>query len=234
VRVGDLALLLVGRTRWPSGLGNVALQEIRRFFSDHGLPLINHIANWSEELAADWEKACAAKIEQLQRQAIIDPSSVEGTSQIFLEDELQQLARLIIPYGHERRIRIVTRFLGFDGTGKKTLEEVGNEFGITRERVRQIVQDFKRRIGKRGIRIPQFRWACELINQHLPAPEAAIRQALREHGITAVDFDCSGVLATHALLDEEASFHKVTIGNVNFLCAPETVEVLRRAPRLLS
>ena len=33
---------------------------------------------------------------------------------------------------------IISARFGLDGKGKKTLEEVGQDFGVTRERVRQI------------------------------------------------------------------------------------------------
>src|SRR5215467_3804712 len=41
--------------------------------------------------------------------------------------------------GGGRDARIAARYHGFDGRGGETLQSVGNAFGITRERVRQIV-----------------------------------------------------------------------------------------------
>ena len=47
---------------------------------------------------------------------------------------------------HEREIYIISRREGLLGSGKKTLEEVGRELGITRERVRQIEEKTWRKL----------------------------------------------------------------------------------------
>jgi Sigma-70, region 4 len=142
------------------------------------------------------------------------------------------LARAVYADANDRRANIVTRFAGFDGTGRKTLEEVGNKFGITRERVRQIVADFKKRAGRRRIQIPVFRRACALIESNVPSTESRIREKLRSQHITAVDFDCTGILATLALLGEQPFFRKGTVGNTDFLGAPHMLELLQRIPRI--
>src|SRR6266853_6100984 len=54
-------------------------------------------------------------------------------SRLTLERELRDLL------GAGRNARITARYYGFDGRGGGSLQTVGNEIGLTRERVRQIV-----------------------------------------------------------------------------------------------
>lgn len=61
-------------------------------------------------------------------------SPVEATLQQDLTDHLQQLLNILTP--RERRV-IMLRF-GLGGEGEHTLEEIGRQFDLSRERIRQI------------------------------------------------------------------------------------------------
>lgn len=50
----------------------------------------------------------------------------------------EELLRLFVPSGDPRRRKIVASYFGLRGRPHSTLESVGKEFGITRERVRQL------------------------------------------------------------------------------------------------
>jgi hypothetical protein len=65
--------------------------------------------------------------------------SVRKPSRLRLERELPNLL------GRGRDAQIVARYYGFDGLGGGTLRSVGNEFGLTRERVRQVAAAASRR-----------------------------------------------------------------------------------------
>jgi RNA polymerase primary sigma factor len=63
-------------------------------------------------------------------------SPVEATLKQDLNTRLQQLLEVLTP--RERRV-IMLRF-GLGGEGEHTLEEIGKQFGLSRERIRQIEQ----------------------------------------------------------------------------------------------
>src|SRR4029434_10917690 len=93
----------------------------------------------------------------------------------------------------DRNINVVVRFFGFDGTGKRTLEEVGQAFGVTRERVRQITSNLTRRLQRRNLYLPIFRSACNHILENLPSSVSALGRSLHKQEITRTDFDVSGI-----------------------------------------
>jgi hypothetical protein len=67
-----------------------------------------------------------------------------------VEYEVPELAlerELLDLLGTGRNARIAARYYGFDGRGGGSLQAVGNAFGLTRERVRQIVIAASKGIG---------------------------------------------------------------------------------------
>lgn len=67
-----------------------------------------------------------------------DQSKQSGASNCESMDGL--VVRRLVPSGAKRDSEIVSEFLGLFGKKIKTLEQVGHQFGVTRERVRQICQ----------------------------------------------------------------------------------------------
>ena len=51
----------------------------------------------------------------------------------------------LMEYLNKRERNIITKYYGLDGNKPKTLEEIGMEYGLTKERIRQIKnQSFKK------------------------------------------------------------------------------------------
>ena len=72
----------------------------------------------------------------------------------FNREELEKVLHTL----SERERRVIRRRFGFDDGHYYTLEEVGREFGVTRERIRQIEAKALRRLKsqKRSVRIKDF------------------------------------------------------------------------------
>lgn len=82
----------------------------------------------------------------------VDPAAYASNS--VLQEQLDQLLKEL----PEREEKIIRMRFGLDGTGKvKTLEEVGRECNVTRERIRQIEAKALRRLNHFSIRKKEFR-----------------------------------------------------------------------------
>ena len=68
---------------------------------------------------------------------LADPSLLAPEEQLFAEHEIEQLKHLLARID-ERQAKILRMRYGFEGTQALTLREIGEQLGITRERVRQI------------------------------------------------------------------------------------------------
>ena len=54
------------------------------------------------------------------------------------EMEQSQAIQFLMDYLNQRERNIITKYYGLDGNKPKTLEEIGMEYGLTKERIRQI------------------------------------------------------------------------------------------------
>ncbi len=68
---------------------------------------------------------------------IADVSATAPDHELFHQDLLDRLDQLMEPLDKRERNIIIKRF-GLNGTRSRTLEQVGKEFGVTRERIRQL------------------------------------------------------------------------------------------------
>ena len=89
-------------------------------------------------------------------------------SGITLERELRELL------GTGRDALIAARYYGFDGRGGSSLQAVGNEIGVTRERVRQIVRAVSESLSTRRVVSPTFDRAVAFVADRMPAAAGEI------------------------------------------------------------
>ena len=80
-----------------------------------------------------------------------------------LESELLSLL------GGDDKARVMARYCGFDGLGGATLQVVGAEFGITAERVRQILGEVVKRMTDAHPSAPTLEKTLSLIAECIPA-----------------------------------------------------------------
>jgi hypothetical protein len=103
-------------------------------------------------------------------------------------------------------------------SGPRTLESVGQEHGLTRERVRQIAERAARKIRKRKLVMPFLLKAAQLIRKSCPATAPTLSAKLQEANFSAVGVHPVGVAEACEMLDiplglEAAAF----AGNAVFL-----------------
>ena len=110
--------------------------------------------------------------------AVLPPSAT-------LDDELRQLLIHSLPRADQRTIAVALRYLGLDGCGGGTLREVAQSFGISRERVRQIVERATSAVGNRNWDAPMLSRVLSAMAQKLPRRARDVEGELREQGLIA-------------------------------------------------
>ena len=214
------------------GNDQAALRELSAFLSAEQLYFGIPIPSWSDELARNWEDTYVAEMEGIQARHALGTNDAPYAGPTYLEDELNALIHLTLKGAGDRRVNAIVRFFGFDGTGKKTLEEVGQQFGVTRERIRQITSNFARRLQGRNVYLPIFRLACNHIIENLPEVATNLGQLLRQQHLTKADFDISGIAAIAGLLDEEEPFDIISIGKAQLAIRKGISEHCIQVPRI--
>jgi len=123
----------------------------------------------------------------------------------------REVGRYTVLLGRGRNARITARYHGFDGRGSESLQRVGIAFGVTRERVRQIVTKASARL--RAERpVPQVLDRCiAFVADHIPTAAGVIRAEvieaeMRSEGLTAGLFRLEGVIKAAELLGRRLPF----------------------------
>jgi RNA polymerase primary sigma factor len=69
---------------------------------------------------------------------VVEDENADAPQRRLEEEGMKSRLRELVKSLTAREAAIISARFGLDGKGKKTLEEVGQQFGVTRERVRQI------------------------------------------------------------------------------------------------
>jgi hypothetical protein len=143
---------------------------------------------------------------------------------------------LFIPPPHGRDPEIIARHYGFDGNGGANFKHIGDEIGLTRERVRQIVSKIDPRVYLNPEGIPTLQRLLAIVAANLPAPAAILEAMLRDEGITAGLFRLEGILEIASLLHCPAAFRLTSLKGVRFAVAedyPRFEDIVVKAHRMV-
>jgi hypothetical protein len=140
--------------------------------------------------------------------------------------------------GPGRDSQIAARYYGFDGRGGKTLMSVGEEYRLTRERVRQIVEKMKGRFSDQRPISPILDRTVALVANRLPAAASEIEAELKLQGLSSSLFRLEGVIKAAELLGKPVQF-VITAGVagkriVHAQGSPSGRTIIRIARRLIA
>jgi len=156
--------------------------------------------------------------------AISDVNIVNYT----IEDELDILAKRA---NNERNSLIVSRLLGWDSKGEKTLECVGQEFSLTRERIRQIYEQYLRKIQHRLLDlrnnlmiIPK---CLDIIQSKVPVVMDKIESELIKNKLLRDKFNIVGILTACRLLKLKTDIRIYKINKKTIICREIDIPIIR-------
>jgi len=214
------------RTR---NFGRRSLSELKEKLEEMGLSLGMNVAQWPPQNMKETLQHFALKLEQERtREAKELRQRLEAKIE-NLEDEL--LHHLSSLAGSKRDTQIVSEYFGWDGQGIKTLETIGRQFGITRERVRQICGKFEKKFyrsrRRKTIHLPFFDSALQFVIEHLPSSADELESELANQGISGGNFRLEGIITAAKLLGREPPFRIVKLQKNRFVVLPKGVKALK-------
>ncbi|HEY3778083.1 MAG TPA: sigma factor-like helix-turn-helix DNA-binding protein [Rhizomicrobium sp.] len=195
-KLGDLAQLTTERLSKLHSCGKRTISEIQERLARFGLELGMELADW-EAARAQLDRNRLESIEELRLSLFRLPPTC------CLEDELSQIVSTV---ANERATKIVIRVNGLSGDGHRTLESVGEEYGLTRERIRQIATKALKRLEPRQFSTPWLAAALLLLDQNSPCVAGDFSKRLRAAGITRGNFDIGGIESACEILGQRFEF----------------------------
>jgi hypothetical protein len=170
--------------------GRKTVNEIKLFLSSRALRLDLDIRNFDSG-AASQLRAALRKVHESARQKQNQESFGRAlNASKSLEEELLLLLAI---EASDRDVQLVAKLWGWFGKRPRTLESVGQEYGLTRERVRQIADRVARKIRRRKLVTPFLLKAAQLIRKSCPATAPALIAKLREDDLSVVGIHPVGV-----------------------------------------
>jgi len=142
----------------------------------------------------------------------------------FLDFELQSLlVGLVSP----QKRQIALRYYGWDGEGGATLEKVGEEFGFTRERIRQIVSRVQLPWGTQKEKLLRaLSKAFGIASLTVPVRAETAEEALFKAGIVSRPFRLEGLLNAAELLGNRPKLDIIRSEQTRLLVADDDRKVI--------
>jgi hypothetical protein len=125
----------------------------------------------------------------------------------------RELIDIFTSSSYPRNHNILVGYYGWEDGRQHTLTEIGNRFGITRERVRQICAKLTKRSKGAAIDAPTMDRALALIAECLPCSAVQLEAELAKRQLTAVGMSIENIAVGARLLGRAVEFQIVNVQN---------------------
>lgn len=177
------------------------IQTLQTRLVSFRLRIGSHPPRWITEHLKELRAAFRGDIDRVtgtEETAFSEHAITQSTRSLptCLEEELEGLVPERL---RQRRLPVIRRVLGWDGGTGTTLEKAGQEFSLTRERVRQIVSNS---IQNRRLSDTAFlHRAIAMIARQAPCSGEQAEATLLEQGLVRSQIRVESILATACALD---------------------------------
>jgi hypothetical protein len=133
-----------------------------------------------------------------------------------LESELAWLA-VVVARRNRRNAEILISRWGLDGKGGATLQEVGDRYSLTRERVRQIENKARNVLASKDVELPYLDRAIALLNDVEFDAVAHVEDSLRISGIARRSFAIDGIVEVATICGRKCSAVVVEVQGIRVI-----------------
>ena len=226
--VGDLATRTQNELYRLQNCGRRTVIELQTLLLSLDLRSGMHVPDWRktdpETLRKEHRYAAVLKLRGQGRFQQEDPDSSRG-----IETEISSALSIAIRSSHRPKVEA---WLSLNEGRPPTLEKVGQNVGLTRERVRQVVQAAEKRIRKFGFSMPKLRQALQCLENNSIIPVDNAARAIQNKGYTDGSVSISALLRATQFLGVQTTLTCRPFGGVSCVGTPESFRVAGAIVRL--
>ena len=175
--------------------------------------LTNHISLPRDIIVEDWEIIKKEKFNEFNKKisSKIAQKNFDDFKNIkYLDEEIDIILRKV----DFKRVDVIKNHLGLDGSDLKTLQQTGDHFKVTRERVRQIEKEFFKKLKKTPINnLNILNKINDTLIQLCPISSTEFEKYLLDNGIVKRRFFTKSILSLIKIFIKKDSFLKINIPN---------------------
>jgi len=224
VYIGELAQTEPAQLLALPNFGRHSLEELGGLLGTLGLKFGLRIPDWVSDRIPELETRFAREIQQVRLEQAERTRKLLGSGAATLENDL---LALVAYEKDERKRKIHIRYYGWDGTGTRTLQQVGSEFGMTRERVRQITSALPKQLVGKLLFMPVLDRALEYVESRCPASATDVERGFPKAGISKEPFCLEGIINAAKLAARPLRFEIATICRTRYVLPASQVGDVR-------
>lgn len=228
--VGELAQMTFSDIMDIKNAGRKTAQEIAQLLADLGLCYGMLIPDWSRGSAQELQRALHTEIVDEGRQRGRALLAKHGPEPAVVEDELSRIARAL---DTPRNAEMLIKLWGWAKQQPRTLDSIGQELGLTRERVRQIEARALKRLAGHDFDTPLLRACISFLRREVPDVSDALAERLRTEGLSSGTFSPASLRVAAEHFKIKWPFATVSFGDTKGLVFKEDQETFRKAPSAL-
>ena len=188
--LGEIAQLSAADILGMSNAGKRTLQEFSQLLMEYGLELGTAVPDWSRDRAIQIEKELRDEISELAKERTNILLATVDAAPACLEAELRRVVRAVET---ERNTEALLKLWGWSGSDPRVLESVGQEYQLTRERIRQIEARALKRIAIHHFDLHFLRRALAYLRDNVPALDFSLSEQISAFGISQTPFSIWGL-----------------------------------------
>lgn len=224
--VGDLVTRSAATLIKAKGCGRKSAAEIQTTLERIGLSLGMKLPFWTSVLPAELAKVNEEALSEIRSRLQRELLGINSLSTAKVEIR-SALRSLLLPHKAE----VVEVWLGLDTETPLTLQQVGEQFGVTRERIRQIVSRAQEQFSNRGVELHRPAAAIVALEGDGLATISTAKQLLIGAGLMEAGDSVEGLLRVADFLGIETQLKTHTIGDAEVIGGPEALEIGERILR---
>jgi hypothetical protein len=149
---------------------------------------------------------------------------IEQLQTLSLDEEL---IGIFSPCATGRDRRIVAEYYGWDGRGRRTLEQLGREYGLSRERIRQVCVGVTKRSGRAAVYAPVLDRTLDLIARRVPCSAETLSGDLGTAEAPGCKLPLESVLEAANFLGRCPRFELAAMGQSRLVVKPGESALVR-------